>query len=69
MNWIVVVAAWIVCGIAAWGITVADWLAEFENDTVRDVSGLAAGMVLLGPVGLVVSLIASNFCQHGWRLR
>lgn len=61
-----IAAAWIVCGVLAYGITFADFQAKAPEQGHHE---FAIVMASGGPVGLLVSLVASDYAKHGlqWR--
>ncbi len=64
-----VVLGWIACGVLAYGLALADWCGNYRWMPVRSHVGISAAMGILGPVGLVIALLMSNFAQHGMRWR
>ncbi len=66
-----VVIGWVVCGVLAYGVESADWKWKAEHqwknikDTSRNNAGFMVFTAMLGPLGLFMSALATNFCQHG----
>lgn len=69
MEWLLIGIGYALCGVFAYGISLADWIGEFPNFKPRDHVGISAGVAMLGPLGLMVALFVTNFCQHGIRWR
>jgi len=71
---ILIFLAWIVCGVVSYGGSWAywDWMNKNEWPILKYTTRNQAPLILLvtvsGPLGLVVSLFASNFFQKGWKL-
>lgn len=68
------VALWIVCGVYAYGTSMAhrNWenanLFRSLNLTSRDNVGLSVFAAIAGPVGALSVAFYTNFNQHGWEL-
>lgn len=63
-----IITIWVVCGIVAVGIIVANTSSDGQDSYRED---LAFGMLvgIFGPVGLLVSFLLSGFAKDGWRIR
>lgn len=70
---IVVICAWIACGVGTAGITFAyfqDSYPTIAKQTRRQDLAFSCFLGgLFGPIGLVISFFLSGFAEHGWRLR
>lgn len=70
----VVLLIWAAMGVFSYGAAWAYWDWKRKNEwpslrlTPRDDAGIVVLVSVTGPVGLFVSLFATNFCQHGWKL-
>lgn len=73
MILVTVISFWLVCAFITAGIFVASFQHEFPSiakETYRQDLGMGVLYGLIcGPVGLVVSIFTSGFCQHGWTLK
>lgn len=68
----VCIVAWVVCGLFAYGIALGDFQGSYpEFAYSQRGSDMAFSLVMaaLGPVGLGLSFLESNFCEHGLRFR
>ena len=73
MTLVLIIIGWIICGVIGAGI----WVAYFQREYPSLASGdyradliIALGVGLLGgPLDIVVGLLMSGFCKHGWTLR
>lgn len=56
---------WAVCGVLAYGITLAYFQGQYPR--VRDKGDWYAGLVpgLAGPIGLFIAVLFSQGCKHG----
>ena len=77
MNYILIAAGWLVCGVLAYGVTLGDYLWQTEKggssldpEWKRNDLSFSVFIGLLGPLGLLVSFFLSGFAQHGlrWKL-
>lgn len=65
MTALAIVTLWVVCGLYAFGTT----MAHFDRTgTSRDNLGASVLFAIMGPIGAVVSATCSNFNQYGWHL-
>lgn len=68
MCWIIFCSTWVICGVLAYGGTVADFYEELgADDTVT--RSLALMMAISGYIGFVVVLFCSSFFRHGFQWR
>lgn len=68
----IIVVIYIVCGALAYAITFADFQRSFPTLAGRDYQGdVRRGVMvgLLGPVGLLIAFLASDFAAHGLKWR
>ena len=72
MEWILLAVGWIVCGVPAYGLTLAYFHREFPqeaNESDAIVFSFAVLIGALGPAGLIITFIKSSWGKHGlmWR--
>ncbi len=69
MDWIVIVAVWILCGVIAYGRTFAHFQRKYPTlaaEYVDEDQIFALAMAAIGPFGLLISLIMG---RHGMMFR
>ena len=70
---LLIVLFWLMCALGAAGMLFAhvqdSWPSLASSGRRADL-GFALGVGLLGgPIALLVSIFATGFCEHGWRMR
>lgn len=68
------IVGWAICGVLAFGITVADFWHSFptlqrEPGRFRDIAGFASIYAALGPLGFIIVFLVSGFAKHGLLFR
>lgn len=70
-DFITLAYLWLVSGVAAYGVILADLEAArggcVWHSTGRDVQALAAVWALLGPIGICLAVLATRGAPHGMR--
>lgn len=67
MEWIVIIAVWIFCGVVAYGRTFAHFQRQFPNvGSVDEDRTFAMMFAATGPFGMVISLLMG---KHGMMFR
>ena len=65
--------AWVVCGIWAYGATIAFFWESFptlqSRERFRELQAISVVFGLAGPFGMVAVFISSGFAQHGLLFR
>lgn len=67
-------SAYVACVVFTWGSLVAHTNHErlttwrILNEPFRSDVGLCAFVALASPIGTLVTLFWTNFCQYGWRI-
>lgn len=65
-----IMSGYLLCGILTFGILMGDWTRPNRPHgqfNYRDGLGVVVAISCLGPIGLSVALIVTNFCQYGIR--
>lgn len=65
----IIVAAWIACGVVAYGITLGYFRHEYPQPDEKGHEGIASLMALVGPIGLIVSVVNSDIAKHGMKFK
>ena len=73
LSAIIIASGWAVCGWLTVGISLAgqqaiDWEEhpQFADKHYREDLGFAWALALLGPIGLLISFLASGFVENGF---
>ncbi len=65
------IIGWFSCGVLAYGIFNGDykWSAVNEwgslNSSTREIMGFLVVVILMGPIGFIASILATNFVRRG----
>lgn len=64
-----ILIVWIICGVFSYGTLTAQWKGEFPNSNLRDSLGLRVFISSTGPIGVMASILVTNFFQYGWSIK
>ena len=62
---IILIIGWIIFGIFAYAITLADQQGEYKSIREKSDVGFSILMGLFGPIGFLISFLLSGFAKHG----
>lgn len=69
MSDILIIIAYIICGVVAYGAMQGQEAHDFPKHKLRDNMGIAVFMGCAGFLGFVVAMLYTDFCQHGFKFK